>query len=1103
MINQFDYNDPIITRLRKGTPDDPYVDKVDTLQVEKGTVVLSELPSRLHKVKVTGGDINWVEIENGAPKENQYKVDYTNKIVYFDNKHNGLQLTFTYKGRGLIFVPASMIYTALKGDQIIEVLSDYTKHAANFYFAGSYDPDRIYEKFNIVIYQGAAYICIETTKGNAPTDDRYWLRLSGFNWKGIYSDSQQYLSGDFVTNEERTTVYLAIKDSLGKDLADTEYWAPIIDITETIEYINAAEENRQVAESEREANEEIRKQNEEERIQAEEVRKLAEEERTVAENLRESNEQERINNEQLRIQAEEDRELAELERQDNENVRQQQETERQQNEDVRLQAEQVREQNESQRQEAESVREANEQERIDAENERSDNEFFRTMNEDDRIQAEEIRQQNEQERIKNENIRIGAEEERKQNEEQRSEAEDLRQSNEEDRALAEEARNEAESERVQSENERKENEGQRIANEETRESNEEQRQLAENERKLAEDQREANEAIRQQQEAERQANTAQAIQNVEQATERAENLVNTSVHLGEYDPTVQYVVNNHVRYNGSTWRCLKDCVGITPIEGEYWTLVAQRGLDGKGSVTSVNGKSPNEDGNVVLIPQDIGAESIENRGKPLGYATLDETGNVPLEQLGNVEAMEMHGNEWHTEEFETVEGAQEKANIAEQNAKAYTDQQIQLVTETGIPKLVSYTYRLIAAEDGQKEFEIPLETFDLETDTIMVYQNSTFLSSARYTIEDKIILLNEGVMSGTEIVIIVLKNVPIGEEGAINGRVIAQNSLPMDRVIDLSSELSTIDQRINEVEQSANNNATAINDLDSNAVKRFRGIWAYEDLNNYTTPGVWYLSNEGGHDNAPPGLRYFLLVVLPGHSDTYLTQFAIDITARQFYMRTRRMQEWHEWRKVLVSDDIPSITLTNSIALTSEADAYPYGVTAFNVASQTPGAPTTAGYLALNIRESRNRFTQILFGTGYGGNEKSMHFRHWFDNHGWTDWVEVMTSVPPQWYEAVMENGWTPYSGRTIQYSKLPNGRVTIRGTITGGSTTLNSRIFTLPTGFRPPRLFKASALCWDGTSNPPQLAVLSINESGNVAVDTVPGNAWLSLDGITFFVNE
>ncbi|WP_019849832.1 hypothetical protein [Desulfitobacterium sp. PCE1] len=127
---------------------------------------------------------------------------------------------------------------------------------------------------------------------------------------------------------------------------------------------------------------------------------------------------------------------------------------------------------------------------------------------------------------------------------------------------------------------------------------------------------------------------------------------------------------------------------------------------------------------------------------------------------------------------------EEQIGEAEQISKAYTDQQIQLVTATGIPKLVTYSY-VLAAQQDQTDFEIPLETFVKETDTVTVAQNSTVLSTERYSIIDpKTVRLAEGVNIGTEIFIQVWKNVPIGPDGAISAAVLANDTVTESKMAD-------------------------------------------------------------------------------------------------------------------------------------------------------------------------------------------------------------------------------------------------------------------------------------------------------------------------------
>lgn len=134
-------------------------------------------------------------------------------------------------------------------------------------------------------------------------------------------------------------------------------------------------------------------------------------------------------------------------------------------------------------------------------------------------------------------------------------------------------------------------------------------------------------------------------------------------------------------------------------------------------------------------------------------------------------------------------------------AKSYTDQQINLVTATGIPKLVSYPLKVTATVDNQTVFEIPLDLFDANTDTLMVAINRATLDSTQYTVTNTVrnqagevtqrakITLLSGVTATSEVTMVVLKNVPIGKDGSINGAVLAADSVPINRVSGLQEKL--------------------------------------------------------------------------------------------------------------------------------------------------------------------------------------------------------------------------------------------------------------------------------------------------------------------------
>lgn len=81
-----------------------------------------------------------------------------------------------------------------------------------------------------------------------------------------------------------------------------------------------------------------------------------------------------------------------------------------------------------------------------------------------------------------------------------------------------------------------------------------------------------------------------------------------------------YEKNNIVTHNGSTWQALRPNKGVIPVEGEDWTCLAQRGIDGTGAVSSVNGIFPDIKGDVVLTTDDLNVydkTAIDSKITPL------------------------------------------------------------------------------------------------------------------------------------------------------------------------------------------------------------------------------------------------------------------------------------------------------------------------------------------------------------------------------------------------------------------------------------------------------------------------------------------------------
>src|SRR5690625_1024258 len=114
MLQQYlQYNDPLTIIWRRGTPDDPYVDKLDSLPVINNQITLLEIPSQSHKVQISGyTEIDPITYNYNKKKleSDEFLVDYQNGNIQFNPSEDGKTLLCSYKGRGLILYPASRIY---------------------------------------------------------------------------------------------------------------------------------------------------------------------------------------------------------------------------------------------------------------------------------------------------------------------------------------------------------------------------------------------------------------------------------------------------------------------------------------------------------------------------------------------------------------------------------------------------------------------------------------------------------------------------------------------------------------------------------------------------------------------------------------------------------------------------------------------------------------------------------------------------------------------------------------------------------------------------------------------------------------------------------
>jgi hypothetical protein len=93
---------------------------------------------------------------------------------------------------------------------------------------------------------------------------------------------------------------------------------------------------------------------------------------------------------------------------------------------------------------------------------------------------------------------------------------------------------------------------------------------------------------------------------------------------GAWGAATPYVVDDAVSFTGSSWRALRVNVGVQPVEGDDWTIVAQRGEPGSGNVSSVSGTSPITVSNPTTTPTiSLGVVPASNGGTGLASPGAD------------------------------------------------------------------------------------------------------------------------------------------------------------------------------------------------------------------------------------------------------------------------------------------------------------------------------------------------------------------------------------------------------------------------------------------------------------------------------------------------
>lgn len=105
---------------------------------------------------------------------------------------------------------------------------------------------------------------------------------------------------------------------------------------------------------------------------------------------------------------------------------------------------------------------------------------------------------------------------------------------------------------------------------------------------------------------------------------------------GEYNSTTNYQKLDIVSYNGSSYACLQDCVGVLPTDTNYWQLVAEKGEQGlQGEKGEQGERGLQGEQGIQGITGEKGEQGIQGERGLQG-----ETGATPNIQIGTVETLE-------------------------------------------------------------------------------------------------------------------------------------------------------------------------------------------------------------------------------------------------------------------------------------------------------------------------------------------------------------------------------------------------------------------------------------------------------------------------------
>ena len=226
-----DYNSPIILQRNVDNDGNPISEGIanEPIVVFRGRGYLAQIPDEFFRVQIDG--MTEINIRDEITTENQFKVDYNGRIIFFHENKEGKTINVNYSGQGFIFFSADNIYVRVNSDgDVVETLQDIVSVGSLSY----QNPVSDFASLSTTYPNPTVGWAVQTLDNNRV------YRWSGSQWVWVLTIINTPLSDSITSNSSVTSAssnaVRLVNDKIGE----------LTDLTTTSQtnIVNAINENR-------------------------------------------------------------------------------------------------------------------------------------------------------------------------------------------------------------------------------------------------------------------------------------------------------------------------------------------------------------------------------------------------------------------------------------------------------------------------------------------------------------------------------------------------------------------------------------------------------------------------------------------------------------------------------------------------------------------------------------------------------------------------------------------------------------------------------------------------------------------------------------------